>query len=82
MVEDGFTAKFVSMVLQEIEDHDLLDLNYRDESAAPDIGVFRSSEGPFAQLIAARPNEEPYYVLKLRELIRGVDTQILSDQKK
>src|SRR5712692_5103892 len=44
MVRDGFSAKFVSIVLQEIEDSQLLDFDEHGRSSAPDLGLFRSDK--------------------------------------
>jgi hypothetical protein len=75
MVDDGFTAKFVSLVLQEIEDEELLDMDEQGRCTAPDIGVFRSDKGPSVRFVSAE-NKEPYYVLKLRELLTDIDKRI------
>ena len=81
MVEDGFTAKFVSMVLQEIEDHELLEVNQRGDRTAPDVCLVRTQKGPQVGLLRAHMKPEPYYVLRLGELIRSVDERILDDRK-
>jgi hypothetical protein len=76
MVEDGFTAKFASMVLQEIEDSELLDIDEDGESVAQSVGIVRSEKGPRVVWAAPTKTQRPYYVLPLRELIRNVDRQI------
>ena len=76
MVEDGFTAKLVSMVLQEIWDNELLDIDENGESRAQTVGLVRSEKGPRLVWAAPPGTERPYYVLPLRELIRNVDRQI------
>jgi len=81
MVEDGFTAKFVSMVLQEIEDRELLEADSRGESTSPDIGIVRTSEGPTVRLMGPHLKQGLYYVLKLSELIKDVDREILRHRR-
>jgi hypothetical protein len=76
MVEDGFTAKFISDVLQEIEDNDLLDIDEHGESRALDVGIVRSQDGPRVVFGRWGAKQQPYYVLPLRELIRDVDKRI------
>jgi hypothetical protein len=76
MVEDGFTAKFVSIVLQEIDDNELLDINEHGESTALDVGVFRTDEGPQVRFAGAFTKQQPYYLLPLRELIQKVNKRI------
>jgi hypothetical protein len=76
LVEDGFTAKFVSMVLQEIWDSELLDSDENGESVAQNVGIVRSENGPRVVLAAPPRTPRPYYVLPLGELIRKVDEQI------
>ena len=80
MVKDGFSAKFVSLVLQEIEDYELLD---RDEhgSAAPDIGIFRGDKGPRVAFLSGAEKKEPYYVLRLRDLITAIDKRIREERE-
>src|SRR5947208_16760304 len=77
LVEDGFTAKLVSMVLQEVWDGELLDTDENGESRAQNVGLARSKDGPKLVFVGAHTKERPYYVLPLRELIRNVDKQIL-----
>ncbi len=76
LVEDGFTAKFVSMVLQEIEDSELLEIDENGESNAQTVGVVRSENGPGVVWAAPPKSQRPYYVLPLRELIKNVDKRI------
>ncbi len=75
IVADGFTARFVSMVLQEVEDRELLNIDERGESRADDIAVFRTEKGPS---VTRKPGThgKPYYVLNVRELIQQIDRQI------
>ena len=79
IVNDGFTAKFVSLVLQEIDDEELLDMDENGRSSAPDVGVFRSDKGPYVTFVSAE-KKEPYYVLKLWELIRDIDKRIYEER--
>lgn len=80
MVKDGFSAKFVSLVLQEIEDEELLDIDENGHSAATDIGIFRGETGPYVTYVSAE-KKEPYYVLRLRELITDIDRRIRAERK-
>ena len=82
MVEDGFTAKLVSIVLQEIEDHELLEVDEHGERTAADIALVRTQEGPQVGLLRAHMKPEPYYVLRLGELIQSVDERILADKSR
>lgn len=79
MVNDGFTAKFVSVVLQEVEDSELLDFDEHGRSTAPNLGLFRSNKGPYVAFVSAEKSE-PYYVLKLWELIRDIDKRIHAER--
>jgi hypothetical protein len=81
MVRDGFSAKFVSFVLQEIEDEELLDFDEDGRNTAPNIGVFRSDTGPRVGFLGSAEKEGPYYVLKLWELIREIDRRTLAGRK-
>lgn len=84
MVRDGFTAKFVSFVLQEIDDSELLQIDERGETNAPDFGIFRTNTGPAVDFIGGRmsaENKEPYYVLKVPELIADINKRIHSNSK-
>jgi len=76
MVEDGFTAKLVSMVLQEIWDNELLDFDENGESRAQTVGIVRSENGPRLVWAAPPGTERPYYVLPLGALIRNVGKRI------
>jgi hypothetical protein len=80
LVQDGFTAKFVSLVLQEIYDEDLLDIDEEGRSTAPNLGVFRSDKGPYVTFVGAE-RKEPYYVLKVWELIRDIDTRVYEERR-
>jgi hypothetical protein len=76
LVEDGFTAKFASLMLQEIEDSELLDFDENGESRAQTVGVVRSESGPRVVWAAPPGTQRPYYVLPLGLLIKNVDKQI------
>jgi hypothetical protein len=82
MVEDGYTAKFVSIVLQEIDDNELLDINEHGESTALDVGVFRTEEGPQVRFAGAFTKQQPYYVLPLRELVKNVNKRIAETERR
>jgi hypothetical protein len=79
LVQDGFTAKFASLLLQEIYDEDLLDIDEEGRSTAMDLGVFRSDKGPYVAFASAE-KKEPYYVLKLLELIRDIDKRVYEER--
>jgi hypothetical protein len=76
MAVDGFTAKFINLVLQEIEDRDLLERDKHGDANPPDIGVYRTKNGPEVGFVHAHAKEGPYYVLKLRDLIATIDQGI------
>ena len=79
MVEDGFTAKFVSFVLQEIYDNQLLDIDERCESRVTNVGVIRSKAGP--RVLLGGP-QHPYYVVPLRELVTIVNKRIAETERR
>jgi hypothetical protein len=81
MVRDGFSAKFVSFVLREIEDSDLLDVDQNGETIVSDQGIFRSDTGSRVGFISSGAKEQPYYVLPLRQLIADIDRRILANRK-
>jgi len=80
---DGFAPKLVSDVLKEIRDEELLDINRHGESTAPHLGLFRKEEEeePRVEILGPHVQEEPYYVLKLDEIIRRIDGKIMSKKK-
>jgi len=82
MVQDGFTAKFISSVLQEIEDSDLIDIDSSGDVCTTDLGVFRSPEGPVVLPLHAHEKWDPYYVLKLTDLVRAIDKQIQEGKRR
>jgi hypothetical protein len=75
MVDDGFTVKLVSTVLQNIDDNELLETDEHGESTALDLGIFRTEEGPQVGFLGAFKTQ-PYYVLPLRQLISDVNQRI------
>jgi hypothetical protein len=75
MAEDGFTAKFISAVLQEIEDRDLLEIDQSGIAVPPNVGLFRTEKGPVARFLYAHERDTPYYVLKLGKLIEEIDSR-------
>ena len=85
LVEDGFTAKFVSFVLQAIEDSQLLELDEHGEANVSDMGIFRTPKGPIVEFMGTRRSAnssiELYYVLHLQRLIKQIDSRILSVMK-
>jgi len=82
MVEDGFTAKTVSKVLEDIDDRDLLDTNNeRFENTVTDVGLVRSKDGPRVVFAGSFARERPYYILPLRQLVREVDRRIAESRK-
>jgi hypothetical protein len=81
MVDDGFTAIFVSKVLQEIEDSDLTNIGEDGEPLVSDIPIYRSDKGPHIGFTKAFTNHQPYYVLPLRQLIERVNKQISTKEK-
>jgi hypothetical protein len=81
MVQDGFSAKFVSFVLREIEDAELLETDERGEAGPPDVGVYRTKKGPSVHFTGGRSTAKPYYVLRLGELIRDIGERALRLQK-
>ncbi len=76
MVEDGFTAKFVNKILQDIEDSELLTLDEDGNTRATDVCVVRSDEGPHVAFPSAAQKKNVYYVLPLHQLISNVDKRI------
>jgi hypothetical protein len=82
MVEDGFTAKFISFVLQEIEDADLLVLDMEGNSNAPEVGIFRRPKGPIVHPFFSNEKERPYYVLPLSELLNDINKRIYKLRRK
>jgi hypothetical protein len=81
MVRDGFAAKFISFVLREIEDSDLLDVDENGETRATDLGIFRNDSGPRVGPVSTTGKEQPYYILPLRQLIADIDKRILAHTK-
>jgi hypothetical protein len=76
IVEDGFTAKFVSMVLQEIDDSELLDIDEHGATAATDLWVVRSATGPRVVFPSIAEKNNMYYVIPLRQWITNVNERI------
>jgi hypothetical protein len=81
LVRDGFTAKFVSLVLENISPAELLERDHMGESAVPDVGVFRAQrDEPDVRFISssrtAQEKQQPYYVLRLAELLPKIDARI------
>ena len=75
MVNDGFTAPFVSTILEAVEDRELLEIDEHGDTTAEDICVFRGEKGP--NLDAPRgSSEKPYYMIKVRDVVRDVDKRI------
>jgi len=81
MVRDGFSSKFVSFVLREIEDSELLDVNEEGETVVSDQGIFRTDRGPRIGFVGSVVKEQPYYILPLRQLIADIDKRILAHMK-
>jgi hypothetical protein len=76
MAQDGFSAKFVSLVLKEIDSSELLGVGESGHSTAADLGLFRSDTGPEVRYVGGPGKQQPYYVIKLRELIEGINKRI------
>jgi hypothetical protein len=79
LVKDGFTAKFVSFVLENIEDRELLERDIPGEIASPDLGIFRTASGPELKFVSRGSighKQGPYYVIPLSDLLRETDQRI------
>lgn len=79
LVKDGFTAKFVSFVLENIEDRELLERDMTGEAAPPDLGIFRTDGGPELKFLSRGSIDQkqgPYYVIRLSDLLREIDQRI------
>jgi hypothetical protein len=81
MVRDGFSTKFISFVLREIEDSDLLDIDQNGNTNVSDQAIFRGDTGPRLGFVGSYPKERPYYVLPLRQLIADIDRRISERRK-
>jgi hypothetical protein len=80
MVEDGFTAKFVSFVLQSIEDKEMFEFDEVGNVRVPELGVFRTKEGPEVRFVSS--TNKPYYVVPLADVVRTVDAGIKATKEK
>jgi hypothetical protein len=73
LVKDGFSPNFVSYILQELEDAELLQMD-------SDVGFFRSSEKPTVGFVShgrsMDQREQAYYVLHLTRLLAEIDDAI------
>jgi hypothetical protein len=85
LVEDGFAAKFVGSVLEQIEDYEFTESHDREgkEIAPPDLlGLVRVAGGPKVVFFdSKRPpklgeEDSPYYVLNLREVTAEINKRI------
>lgn len=77
LVKDGFAPKFVSSVLQQIEDRDLLDFDEKGRKKPPVIVLRRGTNGPMVQFGAAqREDDERYYVFDTSRVIEEVDRRV------
>lgn len=81
MVEDGFTAKFVSMVLEGIWENELQDFDELGKSTAQDVGLFRTEKGPVVGFVSGS-KQRPYYVIELQKLITSVNNRIKKWEEK
>jgi len=85
LVQDGFAAKFVGALLQQIEDDDFYESHDPDGREVPPpgwLGLIRGKSRPLMKLFySERPpklgeKDSPYYVLNLDEIKREVDKRI------
>jgi len=77
LVQDGFAAKFVGLVLQQIDDSDFYESHDQNGKAIPPpafLALFRSERGPRSKLFDSRrlsklgEKDSPYYLLNLDEV--------------
>jgi DNA-binding transcriptional MerR regulator len=78
LTKDGFSPKWVSSVLQQIEDQDLLNLGPEGQSNPPVIAFRRDDRKRIVQFGSAKHEEceEPYYVLNTSRVIAEVNRRI------
>ncbi len=83
LVRDGFAAKFVGAVLEQVEDDDLVGYDERGEEArTPGIALRRGRGGPELEFFSPpqlpdTKSEKPvYYTLDLNEVICRIDQRI------
>lgn len=90
LVQDGFAAKFVGLLLQQIDDSDFYESHDQDgrEVTPPGwLGLIRGTSRPVLKLFYSKrpPNlgekDSPYYVLNLDEAIGEVDKRIAKMKK-
>ena len=78
LARDGFSPKFISKALREIEEPELT-------ATAADFGFFRGKQGPEMRVIvgdaSVRGENGPYYVLRLGDLIQEIDSRIEQEAK-
>jgi hypothetical protein len=84
LVRDGFAPKFVSEVLQQIEDRDLLDFDEKGRTKHLVIAFRRGTSGPVVQFGAAaqREDDERYYEFDTSLVIDEVDRRVKEVTKK
>lgn len=85
MLEDGCTAKFIGLVLEQIEDHDLRpsqDNEGREMPPPAILGVLRGGKGPLVRFYNNKlqphiaGDEAPYYLFNLDGLMAETDKRI------
>jgi len=83
LVMDGFAAKFVGSLLEQIENLELVDrLDEQGNEVPRGIALYRGSKRPRVELIDMRRQEKlgekgaPYYVLNLDEVTKEIDGRI------
>jgi hypothetical protein len=85
LVRDGFAPDFVSRVLQEIEDHELLETDSIGQAKPADIGFWRTADEPRIDFVSGQASVEekkgPYYVLRLKDLLPEIDAKIVQEWK-
>ena len=84
-MKDGFSPKFVSEVLQEIEDQELLEMDESGDVKPADIGFWRTDKGWRTEFVSRRASVEgkegPYYVLRLSDLLPEIQNRIMKESE-
>jgi hypothetical protein len=90
MVQDGFAAKFVGSILEEIEDYDLSWKHDQEGKEVPPpaiLGLTRGEKRTIVKLFDSRrpprlgEKDSPYYLLNLDEVKEEVDKRIAKMKK-
>jgi hypothetical protein len=90
LVQDGFAAKFVGSLLQQVDDSDFYGSHDQDGNEVPPPGVlalFRGETGPTLKLLDSKQPPKlgekgsPYYVLNLDEVKEEVSRRMAKMKK-